>query len=154
MRKATRDLIKARQPYTQYVLEVVAVHQQRSCVANACFKNATADSLLEQGNKVVSGWMVGRFIDSTRSTEIIQHWWNIDIDGNYFDLTDGVSSDAEYVVDSGIAEYGQMMLDSLESLVAMSLLYQDGKFFGVREVDGVLTYKKLIDLSDGSIFGF
>jgi hypothetical protein len=152
MYKATREFIKARQPHTKYVLEQVFVKQVGGGVANQCFQNATDDSLLEKGNKVVSGWLINAFDNERNSTAIVQHWWNIDGNGNYFDMTPDVDGALEYVVDSGISEYGQDNYDDLDNLVALSLLYQNGEFFGVEAVDGNLITKPLPSLATINLF--
>ncbi len=152
MYKATRELIKIRQPHTKYVLEQVFVKQVGGGVANQCFQNATDDSLLEKGNKVVSGWVVNAYDSERNSTAIVQHWWNIDSNGNYFDITPDVDSTLEYVVDSGISEYGQDNYDNLDNLVAISLLFQNGDFFGVEAVDGNLITKPLPSLATENLF--
>ena len=147
MYKATRELIKARQPFTKYVIEQVFVKFIGGGVPNQCFQNATDDALLEQGNKVVSGWVINAFDNERKSTAIVQHWWNIDSNGNYFDTTPGVDPSLEYVVDTSIVEYGQDNFDDLKNLVAISLLFKDGKFYGVDEIDGNLSTIKLSSLN-------
>jgi hypothetical protein len=152
MYKATREFIKARQPFTKYVIEQVFVRKDGGGVANQCFQNATDDALLEQGNKVVSGWVVNAFDNERKSTAIIQHWWNIDGNGNYFDTTPGVDAGLEYVVDTSIVEYGQDNFDDLKNLVAISLLLKDGEFYGVDEIDGNLITTKLPSLDTKILF--
>lgn len=58
----------------------------------------------------------------------------------------------EYVVDSGISEYGQAMYDMLDDLVAMSLLYKQGRFWGVKQSDGALVHVPLSSLSNEELF--
>ena len=48
MYKATRELIKARQPHTDYVVEVVSVKQIGGGVLNQCFQNSTDDEMLDE----------------------------------------------------------------------------------------------------------
>jgi len=144
MYKATRELIKARQPHTDYVVEVVSVKQIGGGIANKCFQNATDDEILAQGNKVVSGWVVNPYDSLRNSTAIIQHWWNIDKDGNYFDITPSLHKNLEYVIDTEIADYGQDNFDKLNNLVALSLLLKDNKFYGV---DEKLNVKSIASLS-------
>ena len=154
MYKATRELIKARQPHTKYVLEQVFVKQVKGGIPNQCFQNATDDDLLAKGNKVVSGWVINPYDSERNSTAIVQHWWNIDSNGNYFDTTPDVDATLEYVVDSGISEYGQDNYDALDNLVALSLLFQNGEFFGVEAVDGNLITKQLPSLETSNLFQF
>lgn len=133
MYKATRELIKARQPHTNYLVEVVSVKQIGGGLPNQCFQNATDDDMLAKGNKVVSGWIVNPYDRERSSTAIVQHWWNIDGNGVYFDITPNNGNQIEYVVDCEISEYGQTNYDELSNLVALSLLLKDDKFYGVDE---------------------
>jgi hypothetical protein len=149
MYKATRELIKARQPHTDYVVEVVSVQQIGGGIANQCFQNATDDEMLAKGNKVVSGWVVNPYDSLRNSTAIIQHWWNIDKDGNYFDITPTLNRKLEYVIDSEIADYGQKNFDKLNNLVALSLLLKDNKFYSV---DETLSVNVIASLSTENLF--
>jgi len=149
MYKATREPIKSRQKHTEFVVEIVDVKQIGGGVANQCFQNATDDAMLAKGNKVVSGWIVNPYDSTRNSTAIVQHWWNIDSKGNYFDITPDVESRLEYVIDSEIADFGQANYDNLQNLVALSLLLKDGKFYGV---DETLTLKSLSSLATKNLF--
>jgi hypothetical protein len=149
MYKATRELIKARQIHTDYVVEVVPVKQVGGGIANQCFQNATNDEMLSKGNKVVSGWIVNAYDRLRDTTAIIQHWWNINAEGNYFDITPGLDPNVEYVIDCEIAAFGQDNFDSLDNLVALSLLLKDGKFFGVDENLNIIP---IISLSTKNLF--
>ncbi len=146
MYRATRTFIAARQPHTKYVVETVRVRQLGTKPKNCCFQNATDDGLMEQGFKAVSGWLIGPYCSATKSTEIIAHWWNIDPTGTHIDLTSGVESDCEYVVDSSIAEVGQQMYDRLDDLVACSLLLKENKFFSIEKVDGNIVSNQILSL--------
>ena len=133
MYKATRELIKARQPHTEFVIEQVFVKKTNGGIANQCFQNATDDALIDKGNKVVSGWVVNAYDTNTNSTAIVQHWWNIDSTGNYFDTTPNVDETLEYVVDTDIVKYGQDNYDELDNLVVVSLLYKNERFSYVKK---------------------
>jgi len=152
MFKATRELIKARQPHTKYVLEVVIVKQLGSGLPNKCFQNATDDKLLALGNKVVSGWVVATFDSHRQSTAIVQHWWNIDENGVYFDTTPNIEQNYEYVIDTELCDFGQQNIDNLDNLVSTSLLYQHGIFYGVENQNGSLVTKPLTSLSTANLF--
>jgi hypothetical protein len=154
MYKATRELIKARQPHAKYVLEQVFVRNVGGGAANQCFQNATNDELVKKGNKIVSGWLVSTFDINKKSTAIIQHWWNVDGDGNYFDTTPGVDPTVEYVIDTSIVEYGQNNYDNLDNLVALSLLFKDGDFYTVDKKNGKLTTKYILNLATENLFQF
>ena len=151
MYKATRELIKARQPHTNYQVEVVTVKQIGGGEPNQCFQNATDDDMLAKGNKVVSGWIVNSYDRDRNSTAIVQHWWNIDSNGVYFDITPNNGNQVEYVVDCDISEYGQSNFDELSNLVALSLLLKDDKFYGV---DENLNLKLLSSLATKNFFNF
>lgn len=154
MYKATRELIKARQQFTDYVVEQVFVRQVGGGIENECFENATNDDLLEKGNKVVSGWIVNAYDGVRNSTAIVQHWWNIDSTGNYFDTTPNLDATMEYVIDVEIVSYGQDNFDDLDNLVAMSLLFKDGEFFAVEKIDGKLQTKSIASLATANLFQF
>ncbi len=149
MYRATRELIKARQPHTDYVLEVVSVKKLGGGEANQCFQNATDDEILSQGNQVVSGWIVNPFDSFRNSTAIVQHWWNIDKAGNYFDTTPINDVQQDYVVDSDIGIFGQANFDKLSNLVALSLLLKENKFYGV---DEKLSLQSLPSLATTNLF--
>lgn len=149
MYRATRELIKARQLHTDYVVEVVTVKKMGGGEANQCFQNATDDEMLSQGNKVVSGWIVNSFDSINRSTAIVQHWWNIDKNGNYFDTTPIDDDQKEYVVDCDIAAFGQANFDELSNLVAISLLFKDNKFYGVNDK---ISIQSLPSLATANLF--
>lgn len=154
MFKSTRELIKARQPHTDYVVEVVAVKQESGGIPNQCFQNATDDRMLMKGNKVVSGWIVNPYDSSANSTAIVQHWWNIDANGNYFDTTPSNGVIFEYVIDCDVSAYGQENFDNLENLVALSLLYKNGEFFSVEIINGNLNLIKIKSLATKNLFEF
>jgi hypothetical protein len=140
MYKATRTFITKRQPFTNYVVEVVQVRQLGLRPKNQCFQNSTDDELLASGYKVVSGWIVLPYDASSDSTEIVAHWWNINPNSQFVDLTSGIPSNVQYVVDTEIAEVGQERYESLTDLVAQSLLLKGGEFFLVNKDDGGLSY--------------
>jgi hypothetical protein len=154
MYKASSELIKARKPHTHYVVEQVFVKQIGGGIANQCFQNATDDDLLAKGNKVVSGWIVNAYDKERNSTAIVQHWWNIDSSGNYFDVTPDVDGTMEYIIDIDIVAYGQENFDNLENLVALSLLFQNNEFFSVEQINGSLITKPIASLATPNLFQF
>ena len=153
MYKATRDFIKARQQFSKYVVEQVSVKQIDGGERNDCFNNACDTIDRTKGIKHTSGWIIGKFNKFTNSTEIIQHFWNVDKDGNHFDTTPLIGSEFEYVIDCEINAYGQQHIDNLDSCVASSLLLKNGKFFAVdADQNGRLVYRNIGSLSTNKLF--
>lgn len=153
MYKATRDFIKARQQHSKYVVEKVSVKQVGGGKANDCFNNACDTIDRSKGIKHTSGWIVGKFNKFKNSTEIIQHFWNVDKDGNHFDTTPLIGSDVEYVIDCEINAYGQQNYDEVDSCVASSLLLKDGKFVAVDIAEnGRLIFRNIESLSTNNLF--
>ena len=152
MFKATREFIKYRQPHTIYELEVVIVNKTNSAIANKCYDNAYDECNKGIVSKIISGWIVNRFDSATNSTAIVQHWWNIDSNGNYYDTTPCIDNNFEYVVDCVISEYGHEHFNELKDMVASSLLYKEGKFYAIRKFNGKLNSKQMPNLSTENIF--
>ena len=153
MYKATRDFIKARQQFSKYVVEQVSVKQIDGGERNDCFNNACDTIDRTKGIKHTSGWIIGKFNKVTNSTEIIQHFWNVDKDGNHFDTTPLIGSEFEYVIDCEINAYGQQHYDNVDSCVASSLLLKNGKFVAVdADQNGRLVYRNIGSLSTNKLF--
>jgi hypothetical protein len=153
MYKATRDFIKARQQFSKYVVEQVSVKQIDGGEPNDCFNNACDTINRTKGIKLTSGWIIGKFNKFTNSTEIIQHFWNVDKDGNHFDTTPFIGSEFEYVIDCEINAYGQQHYDNVDSCVASSLLLKNGKFVAVdADQNGRLVYRNIGSLSTNKLF--
>jgi hypothetical protein len=153
MYKATRDFIKARQQFSKYVVEQVSVKQIDGGEPNDCFNNACDTIDRTKGIKLTSGWIIGKFNKFTNSTEIIQHFWNVDKDGNHFDTTPLIGSEFEYVIDCEINAYGQQHYDNVDSCVASSLLLKNGKFVAVdADQNGRLVYRNIGSLSTNKLF--
>ena len=153
MYKATRDLIKNRQKYSKYLIEKVLVKQIGGGEANECFDNAYDMLDHSNGIKMTSGWLVGKFNKYTNSTEIVQHYWNIDKFGNYFDTTPRIGPHFEYVIDCEISCYSQQNYEQVDSCVASSLLLKDGEFLAVDTNDnGSLIFRKIESLDTKNLF--
>lgn len=153
MYKATRSLIKARQQYSNYVVEKLArVRQVGGGAPNECFNNACAAIDRKSGVQVVSGWVVDRYHAIGDFTEITQHWWNVDKKGTYFDTTPGIGVDFEYVIDMAIAEFSQKYLDQINSCVCSSLVLQTGKFLAINLVGKNLIARPIPNVSNDSLF--
>lgn len=133
MYKATREFIKARQKFSEFKLTIPSsVKKIGGGEPNQCFNNAT--KVVEDGKGkgvkyvALSGWLVQPYNKEKNSTAIIQHWWNGDSFGNQFDTSPLINNDEEYVHDFALYEYGRINFDKIKSNLAMSLLYQNGKF--------------------------
>jgi hypothetical protein len=152
MYKATRTLIKARQPHSPYVIEVVTVQQVGGGRANDCFNNAC--EVLERiaGSTIASGWLVKKFNPIDKSTEIVQHFWNVDKNGMHFDTTPVTENGLEYVDDCELNEYGQANLENLTDCVASSLLLKDEKFYAVNKVDERMLINPIESLNTRTLF--
>ncbi len=153
MYKATRKLIQARQQHSKYVIEKVNVKNIGGGKANACFINACNAIDRSKGVTIVSGWIVGEFNRFKNSTEIVQHFWNVDRNGNYFDTTPLMGNDeVEYVVDTDICHYGQEHIDEIDSCVASSLLLKNDKFIAVDFEDDRLNFRNIKSLAIEELF--
>ncbi len=152
MYKATRKLIQARQALSKYVIEKVQIEQIGGGKANACFDNACDQIDRSRGITIVSGWIVGAYDIYKNSTEIVQHFWNADRNGRYFDTTPMIGKDVEYVVDTDICHYGQERYDDVESCVASSLLFKNDKFLAVDFNSGRINFRNIEKLSMEELF--
>jgi hypothetical protein len=152
MFKVTRELIKARQIHTKYMMKVVSVKQIGGGRRNDCFGNACDYKEKNKRNHVVSGWLVNKYDPLSNSTEIIQHFWNFNEDGFLIDTTPINASEYEYVLDVDILIYGQMHYDHISSCVCSSLWFKDGKFDTVDLVDGEIIKNSINELTDENLF--
>jgi len=132
MYKATRDFIAARQKQTEFKLTTPQVKRIGGGESNKCFENAMAvvDKGKAEGVRYValSGWLVQPYDKEKNCTAIIQHWWNGDSAGNQFDTSPLINDNEEYVLDFALYEYSRTNFERIKSNVAMSFLYQNGKF--------------------------
>ena len=136
MRRAARELIKARQAHSADLLEQVKVEQVGGWKPKDCFNNSV-DFVTQhkEGDryKIVSGWLVGEFNEIANGTPIIQHYWNYDAKENrYIDVTTntGARQTYCYVVDTELAAYSQQphVFDAIADCVGHSLWLSDGRF--------------------------
>ena len=154
MFKATRELIKARQPFTKYCVEHVLVSSVYGGKQNACFDNACNALDTKNGIRLVSGWLVGKYNQSTLATEIIQHFWNVDKSGRHFDTTPLNSIEFDYVIDCELSEFGQKNIDAITSCVSSSLLLKNGKFFAVDSKNGKPMARIISSLETVNLFQY
>lgn len=134
MYKATREFINARKKHTDSPLRLPSIVKQLGTgLPNQCLTNSRtyANEQKALGNNVImlSGWIIHPYDKVNESTEIVQHWWNGDSNGNNFDTTPYVTTELEYVIDFDINNYAYSNSSNIESHVGMSLLYKGGKFF-------------------------
>lgn len=135
MKRAVRELIKARQPHAKYVVEEVAVEHVGGRKHNDCFTNC-ADFVEEHTStrryKVVSGWLVDEYDADTDATAITQHYWLYDTKHNrHIDVTnfDGDIADMSYVTDVDLMLYSQTNFDEVSNCVGHSLWYENRQWF-------------------------
>ena len=130
---ATRKFIKQRQPFSKYIVETVNVSQ------------------VGGGLRMVSGWIVERFNKHTNSTEIVQHWWNVDMNGNYFDST-FTNYDVEYIVDCALSEFTVNFYEDIDSCVGSSLLLKNDEFYRVRIEGKDIHFYSIANLSTKNLY--
>jgi hypothetical protein len=148
---STRKFIKKRQRYSKYEIEKVAVRQIGGGLPNDCFENAYKVLDRTKGIRIVSGWLVEPYDCNTNSTEIVQHWWNIDGRGNYFDTT-FTNHNAEYLVDSALAEFTTEFYDDIDSCVGSSLLLKDNTFYKVKIKDRDINFFSIPALETKNLY--
>jgi hypothetical protein len=150
--KATRELIKLRQPHSVAALEKVIVNrieggEPRRCYDNACLLNDTDSTL-----KIISGWYVTRWNKLSNSCLVLAHYWNVDEHGNFIDCSPMDDVEGEYVVDSEIGVFSSMNHDELLSNVCSSLLFSKDKILGVDFRKMGKEYRDISDFSTESLF--
>ena len=153
MYKATKDLIRERNKYTNYPLEVVNVSRLPSMPLGRCMRNSHEYSESNSDFLLVTGWLVYPFNTEKGTTEIVQHWWNLSTKTHkHIDVTIGNFDSCEYVLDMGLYEYASANYEVLESTVGKSLLYKNGKYHAVAEVAGNLEYSNIDSLETKNLF--
>ncbi len=154
MYKATKDLIKSRQIFSPYPIKQVFVKRTNSGVPNDCFHNAISTMNEKSQISVVSGWIVWKFDPNINKTVINQHFWNSNLNGDFFDTTPLPNVEFEYVIDMDISVYGQKNHQLIKSNVCYSLLYIDGEYWAYEEIEGKAVNHKIDNLSNKNIFKF
>ena len=122
--------------------------------ANQCVKNAFDNLDLSIGVKIICGWLVGKPNEKNNLCVIHPHFWNVDALGNYFDTTPLANEIYTYVVDQGLAFYGQENLELLSSLVCYSLIQCGDEYTAFEIIQGKDVQHKIADLSNSNIFKF
>lgn len=154
MYKATREFIKARQPYTKYpVQQIFGINKIGGGIENDCFHNSYNTIDRSKGIRIVSGWVIGPFDAINNCAPVLQHWWNVDSTGKYLDTSPNISNNFEYVIDMALAEYGMENFDVVSAVVTKNLMYRDGDFYRVDDLDKLI-FTKLNNLITASLFSF
>jgi hypothetical protein len=158
MYRATREFITARQPFAKMEIQVVTVKQLGGGMANNCSDNAINNAENMDEVLSVTGWLVHPFNPLTNTTEIIQHWWNVDKNRNYFDTSpDVLGVKCDYVLDFDLYRYAFDNYDDIESIVACSLLLKDGAYIAaladLKDIQNV-RYKPINSLDTKTLFTF
>ena len=156
MYRATRSLIKAREPYTEGMpLRCVYVSQGSSGVPKRCYSNSfkAKEDALANGRRVamVSGWIVQPYDKVNNVVAIIAHWWNMDEKGRFFDTTPFTTFPGEYVQDTQIQKFCIENDVYLDTHLICSLLYENGKFSKLLNEESML-FAPLTDLSTAQLF--
>ncbi len=150
MYKTTREFIAARQPHSErkvYLLQ--GVDKVGGGEPNSCFQNAYRINQESKGtaNEIacISGWLVMPYDAKNKCAAIIQHWWNCDSRGRHFDTSPHLNESQEYVFDFDIYESCRKNSELIRSNVGYSLMYQDGKFFLLKNERQML-FEEISDL--------
>lgn len=157
MYKATREFIKERQKYAEFNLSTASVKRVGGGKPNDCFGNALA--VVEKGKSegkayvALSGWLVQPYDKVNKWTGIIQHWWNGDDEGNQFDTTPFSDQKDEYVLDFSLYEFSRLNFDRIQSSLAMDILYHNGDFIKVVDLDK-MDFRKIKELRTEILFKF
>lgn len=156
MYKATREFMKARQSYTDLNLRVLDVKNIGGGISNNCSDNAIDYAENNEGVMSVTGWLIHPYNSLKNSTEIIQHWWNVDSNGNYFDTTPNPTNiQCDYVLDFDLYRYAYDHFDEIESIVACSLILKDSEYTAaIADLSdiGNVRYKKIDTLDNKTLF--
>jgi hypothetical protein len=127
MYRATREFIKARQPFCSMPLLLVKPMRVGGGTPNRCYENAYNAKMIRPNTFMVPGWLVSPLDPVKGISSIIAHWWNI-TDGDHWDTSPRISSDNEYLLDGDIYRFAYENDSLLKSHIPSSLLF-DGKAF-------------------------
>jgi len=152
MYKATRELIKLRQPHSESLISKVSVNrintgEPKWCYDNACFLHENDPSI-----QIISGWFVNKWDLNTSSCLIVSHYWNIDSNGQFIDSTPMDDTEGEYVVDTDLGIFAALNYDSLQSSLCSSILIKEDEILGVDFREQGKVYRKFNDFSTKSLF--
>ena len=155
MLRATRSLISARNGYGEHPLSVVSVARskipdpnQPYIEAHTSYRNACREFYKNYSSKIVVGWVVQPYDPKDGCTCILHHWWNEDLQGDFFDKTFLGNTKDEYVIDPPLTLLLASQDHYLERPAYSSLILRDDKFIAFHEAnDGVMKYRELKSLS-------
>ncbi len=152
MFKATRELIKLRQPHSNAIIEKVYVNRIDGGERNRCFDNASRIYDQNKRLKIVSGWFVNAWNKTSNSCLILAHYWNVDEQGIFFDSSPMDDLSGEYVVDSEIGIFASQNFDSLKSDVWSSLIFNNSNILGVDFREQGKEHRKMENFDTKSLF--
>ena len=152
MFKATRELIKLRQPFAKAMVERVVVKRIGGGDPRRCYENACLLNEKNPKHKIVSGWFVNSYDKLSKSCLIVAHYWNVDESGNFLDSSLENDLLGEYVIDSEIGFFASMNEEKLESNVCSSILFRDNEILGVDFRENGKVFRNFKDFSIESLF--
>ena len=153
MFRATRELIKLRQPFTNS-LGLVSVRRVSGGEPRRCYDNSYRFTENNKGSKIVSGWYVNKWDKTTNSCLIVSHYWNIDKDGVLIDSTPAPLEllGGEYVADSEIGSFANENGESLLSELCSSIIITGSKITGVDFREHSNVYRTFKDFRVKTLF--
>jgi hypothetical protein len=141
MKKATRVFIDLRKPHCLTEPSVVSVKQLGGGLPNNCSENAL--NVTENGDGIVhsvTGWLIHPYNPTRKTTQIVQHWWNKEVDGEHFDTSPIEVYGCEYVMDMDLIKFVIDNFDHINSNVATSILLHDSGLIEGYESDPTVPF--------------
>jgi len=152
MYRATRELIKLRQPHSVALVEQVTVHKIEGGTSRRCFENACLVNHNDPSLKIVSGWYVNQWNKDSNNCLIVAHYWNVDEQGIYVDCSPMDDTNGEYVIDSEIGIFASMNSQKLLSNVCSSILLSNNGILGVDFRENGKEYRNFESLRTECLF--
>jgi hypothetical protein len=157
MLNATRRLIFDRSKQTKRIVEAAIVSRfgdgrfdQDGLMPHTSYAIALREYNSNPMRIMVAGWLVLPFNKLDRTTHILHHWWNIDMQTKkQFDHTFKQSIGDDYVIDHDLTwNILRRFNRYLTEAVCSSLLLSDGGYQAIDLSDnGNVAYRNLCDLS-------
>lgn len=148
-----------RKAFCTKVPSVVLVENIGGGVPNDCAGNAlTVTETSDEEVHSVTGWLVHPYNSQRRTTQIVQHWWNKQVNGKHFDTTPLLVDDCEYIMDMDLIKFVIENFDGINSNVGTSILLHNSGQIEAYEADPSVPFigaKKvnLTSLSTRHIYG-